>query len=82
MSKARASLDAAKAVRQFVECARSVRPGIRLTAANARAVTGICRRLDGLPLAIELSTAVAMLREMGMAFWLTDAERALAESSP
>ena len=29
----------------------------------------------------ELSTAVAMLREMGMAFWLTEAEAELAQSN-
>jgi hypothetical protein len=29
----------------------------------------------------ELATAVAMLREMGMAFWLPEAETALAEVS-
>jgi hypothetical protein len=30
----------------------------------------------------ELVTAVAMLREMGMAFWLPEAERELAAVSP
>jgi predicted RNA polymerase sigma factor len=29
----------------------------------------------------ELSTAVAMLREMGMAYWLPEAERELAEAA-
>jgi hypothetical protein len=29
----------------------------------------------------ELQTAVAMLREMGMAFWLPEAERELAEAA-
>ena len=28
---------------------------------------------------VELATAVALLREMGMAFWLPEAERELAE---
>jgi hypothetical protein len=30
----------------------------------------------------ELSTAVAMLREMGMAFWLPEAENELASTAP
>jgi hypothetical protein len=30
----------------------------------------------------ELATAVAMLRDMGMAFWLPEAEREMAEAGP
>jgi tetratricopeptide (TPR) repeat protein len=42
-------------VRLFVERARLVRPGFALTERNAAAVADICRRLDGLPLALELA---------------------------
>jgi predicted ATPase/class 3 adenylate cyclase len=45
------------AVRLFVERAGRVRPGYELTAEDAPAVGEICRRLDGLPLGIELAAS-------------------------
>lgn len=45
------------AVRLFMDRANAARPGLRLDASNGRTVAGICRRLDGIPLAIELAAA-------------------------
>ncbi|HEX8628315.1 MAG TPA: LuxR C-terminal-related transcriptional regulator [Catenuloplanes sp.] len=45
------------AVRLFVERARAVAQGFEVTAENRAAVAALCRRLDGIPLAIELAAA-------------------------
>jgi predicted ATPase/transcriptional regulator with XRE-family HTH domain len=52
-----AAIAAAPAVRLFVDRARAVAPEFRLDPSNAPAVAGVCRRLDGLPLALELAAA-------------------------
>jgi predicted ATPase/DNA-binding XRE family transcriptional regulator len=43
------------AVRLFVERVRDMQPDFRLTPANGATVAAICRRLDALPLALELA---------------------------
>lgn len=46
-----------EATRLFVARARLLQEGFALTAENSTAIAEICRRLDGLPLAIELAAA-------------------------
>src|SRR5262245_21531350 len=50
-----ADLARAPAVRLFVERVRDVRSDFRLTASNGPTASAICRRLDALPLALELA---------------------------
>jgi len=52
-----ATIAQAESVQLFCDRARAVLPSFELHASNAVAVADICRRLDGIPLAIELAAA-------------------------
>jgi predicted ATPase len=51
---------ATESVRLFVDRARNVSPGFEIRPDNLPAIVAICRRLDGMPLAIELETSDGM----------------------
>ncbi len=52
-----AAIAATEAVSLFVERATTTLPSFRLDESNAASVVEICRRLDGIPLALELAAA-------------------------
>ncbi|WP_228718608.1 ATP-binding protein [Kitasatospora acidiphila] len=69
------------AVRLFLDRAAAVRPGFSLGPESAPAVIEICRRLDGLPLAIELAAArIRILDPQELARRLDDRFQLLANS--
>ena len=61
--------------RLFAERAHAASPAFEITEENASAVASICRRLDGLPLALEL--VAARTRFLGPAALLSRLDRAL-----
>ena len=76
------SLDPASARRLFADRATQVRPGFELAGAADDAVVEICRRLDGMPLAIELAAArVRMMTPEQIADGLEDRFRLLTSSA-
>ncbi len=75
-------LDETSAVRLFVERAQDAAPSFELTEHNAAAVGDICRRLDGIALAIELAaTKVAVLSPQQLLQRLNERFRLLAGGS-
>ncbi len=72
------ALASCEAVRLFVDRTVAVQPAFRVTPRNAAAVADICRRLDGIPLAIELAAArTSGLSVENIAARLTDCFRLL-----
>jgi predicted ATPase/DNA-binding SARP family transcriptional activator len=59
-----AALARVSSVRLFLVRAEASAPGFRLDEDNAQAVAGLCRRLDGIPLALEL--AATRVRTLGV----------------
>jgi predicted ATPase/class 3 adenylate cyclase len=53
----RQALTLCESAQLFVERAGAAKPGFMLTEQNAEAIAQICRRLDGIPLALELAAA-------------------------
>jgi predicted ATPase/DNA-binding XRE family transcriptional regulator len=83
------AIAASPAVRLFVDRARAVAPDFGLEAGTGGAVAAICRRLDGLPLAIELAAAragllgpAALLRRLGSHARAPDKSRGDAPGAP
>jgi predicted ATPase len=74
--------DAYPSIQLFVDRARAVRPDFAVTDANRQAIGEICRRLDGMPLAIELAAArLRALTPMQIVERLTDRFRLLTSGS-
>ncbi|WP_043616532.1 BTAD domain-containing putative transcriptional regulator [Nonomuraea candida] len=74
-----AAMARSDAVRLFVARAAASARGFRLEAGNAQAVAQLCRRLDGIPLALELAaTRVRALGVQGVVARLDDRFRLLA----
>jgi predicted ATPase len=72
-----------EAIALFAERARAVQPGFAVTPRNMVALSEICRRVDGIPLAIELAASrVSVLTPEGIAERLSSHFGVLASRDP
>jgi predicted ATPase/DNA-binding CsgD family transcriptional regulator len=77
------SLARSEAVQLFVDRASLAGPGFELNAANAGVIASICRRLDGIPLSIELAAARRrLMSEDEILAGLTDSLKFLTGGTP
>jgi predicted ATPase len=73
-------VNAHAATQLFVERARAARPDFVVTSQNASAIVELCRRLDGIPLAMELAaTRIRLLSIENISARLDDRFRLLSE---
>ncbi len=71
-----------ESVALFIDRAQAVQPTFEVTRANAPAVAGICVRLDGLPLALELAAArISLLSPQAMLNRLSERLKLLTAGS-
>jgi len=78
-----ADLEGSDAAALFVARARQTNPGFGVTSKNVAALTAICHRLDGIPLALELAAArVRALGVVQLAEHLDDRFRLLTDGPP
>jgi predicted ATPase len=76
------TIESFEAVRMFVDRAKHVVPEFTLNSANAPAIAEICRRLDGIPLALEFAAArLRLLSPEQIRAKLDDRFRLLTSSS-
>ena len=83
VSRSMRQLQEVESVRLFVERARALAPTFHLSEQNYVAVAEICRRLEGMPLAIELAAARAnLLSPQQILARLDDSVRLLTRGNP
>jgi predicted ATPase len=75
-------IEAAPAVRLFLDRARSVVPELLLSESSARTVSAICRQLDGIPLVLELAAPRVQLLSLPTLLARLERRLALLNSGP